>query len=79
MAWSILVVSFLVSLLFLILHSKPGTSVTIPWSGYEAERKEVCFISALRSPVLLPSAFDLAYLPRDMQYLLALSALHAFP
>lgn len=66
-------------LLFLILDSKPGTSVTIPLSGHEAERKEVCFISALRSPVLLPSAFDLVYLPGDMQCLLALSALHASP
>lgn len=37
-------VSFLVGLLFLMLHLELGTSVTIPLTGYEAERKEVCYL-----------------------------------
>lgn len=67
--WSIFTVSFLS--FFLILHLELGTRVTIPLSGYEAERKEVV-ISAPRSPVLLPSAYDLVSLPGDRQYLLPL-------
>lgn len=37
-------VSFLVGLLFLMLHLELGTSVTIPLSGYEVEGKEVCYL-----------------------------------